>query len=51
MTALEMQAYASPSRAGSLARHWWVRIATLGDGIQPYTAPEADLLAALGRKR
>jgi DNA primase len=33
-----------------LAKHWWVRIATLPDGAQPDTVPEAELLAALGRK-
>src|SRR3954453_550870 len=37
--------------AAQLARHWWVRIASLPDGMQPDTAPEADLLAALGRRR
>jgi DNA primase len=42
---------ASEHVAASLARHWWVRIATLGDGMQPDTALQADLLAALGRKR
>jgi DNA primase len=42
---------ASELVAAQLSRHWWVRIATLGDGMQPDTAPEADLLAALGRKR
>jgi DNA primase len=42
---------ASELVAAQLSRHWWVRIATLGDGMQPDTAPEADLLAALGRRR
>ena len=42
---------ASEHVAAALARHWWVRVATLGDGMQPDTAPEADLLAALGRAR
>jgi DNA primase len=42
---------ASDLVAARLARHWWVRIATLGDGMQPDTAPEAELLAVLGRKR
>jgi hypothetical protein len=37
--------------AAGLARHWWVRIATLGDGMQPDTTMEAELLAALGRAR
>ena len=42
---------ASELVAARLSRHWWVRIATLPDGMQPDTAPEADLLAALGRRR
>src|SRR4051812_23143359 len=33
---------ASELVATRLARHWWVRIATLPDGMQPDTAPEAE---------
>src|SRR4051794_21911732 len=42
---------ASELVAAQLSRHWWVRIATLPDGMQPDTAPQDDLLAALGRRR
>ncbi len=42
---------ASELVAAQLAKHWWVRIATLPDGMHPDTTLEAELLAALGRKR
>ena len=42
---------ASEIVAAQLARHWWVRIARLPDGMQPDALPEDELLAALGRKR
>ncbi len=36
--------------AAKLAKHWWVKIATLPDGGQPDTVSETELLVALGRK-
>jgi DNA primase len=42
---------ASELVAAQLAKHWWVRIARLPDGMQPDTVPQDDLLAILGRKR
>ena len=42
---------ASEFVAVQIARHWWVRTATLPDGMQPDTAPEADPLATPGHGR
>ena len=41
---------AAPAVAAALARHWWVRIVELPDGMEPDTLPQEKLLALLGKE-